>query len=61
MAFADEIVNLYGAQAEVKFESMSPSSQFADDGWTWRQDSEWQCKKYFNSEIRAFAFECYHK
>lgn len=60
LAMADEGV-LLGNAAETKWNALPIESEWADDGWTWREDSEWLCKKYYDTDLNGFFFECYEK
>jgi len=60
MAMAEEGI-LLGEAAERQWQLLPQESEWHDDGWMWRQDHEWLCKKYFDTDLREYFFECYQK
>lgn len=60
LAMSDEGV-LLGAAAEAEWNKLPQESEWNDDGWVFREDSESLCKKYFDTDLNDYFFECYKK
>lgn len=61
MSFAAQTRTLDGQAAQTLWNQLPAASEKQDDGWRWRENAAWSCKKFFDSETRQDRFECYRK
>lgn len=59
-AMAEEGI-LLGNAAETQWCELSQESEWQDSGGLCREDSEWLCKKYFDTDLNDYFYECYKK
>lgn len=60
LAMEDEGLEL-GEAAEAIWRDLPAKSEWQKDAMTWREDSDWLCKKYYDSDLNEVFFECYKK
>ena len=52
---------LLGPAAEDQWNNLPQENEWHEDGWVFREDSDWLCRKYFDTDLNDSFFECYKK